>query len=149
MRLEKLTQENACEIINKKIYCYEKSSVYLGEFLDKYNLLDNIVSILDDFKRNQGSFEFRGKQIDVVGTEVLETVDLSDVAILITSDYYMEAYERLCEIDNVSVSLNEIYYFVNAETEVELAYRERYKDSELEDMIVFRSGPHASERCRR
>ena len=112
MRLEKLTQENACEIINKKIYCYEKSSVYLGEFLDKYNLLDNIVSILDDFKRNQGSFEFRGKQIDVVGTEVLETVDLSDVAILITSDYYMEAYERLCEIDNVSVSLNEIYYFV-------------------------------------
>lgn len=144
MYLKKLSRNDISKLNSKDIYCYEKSVSYLEELLGQYHLLDNIVAIVDDFKRNQGSFEFRGKQLDIVGTEFLETVDLSDMAILITSDYYREAYEKLCEMDNVITSLSEIYYFANAETEVELAYREKYKDCELKDIIVFRSGPHAS-----
>ena len=144
MYLKKLSREDVSKLNNKHVYCYEKSVSYLEELLEKYDLLDNIVGIIDDFKRNQGSFEVQGKQLGIVGTEYLTTVDVSNAVILITSDYYKEAYEKLCEIENVTASLNKIYYFANAETEIEFAYRDKYADRELEDIIVFRSGPHSS-----
>ena len=144
MRFKSLTSQDVLIIDKKKIYCYEKSDSYLSELLDKYDLLDNIVAIIDDFKRNQGVFCLNGKQIDIVGTEYLENVDFSDATILITSDYYKEAFDKLSSISNVSNSLDVIYFYANRETEIELEYREKYENRELENIIVFRSGPHAS-----
>lgn len=144
MRLERLTKENINKVICKQLYCYEKSPSYLEELLEQYDVLDNIIAIVDDFKRNQGAFEVKGKQIDIVGTECLERIDLSNAAILIASDYYREGYEKLCEIENVVESLDVIYYFANTETEIEFEYRKKYRECELENIIVFRSGPHAT-----
>lgn len=144
MRLKSLTSQDVSIIDKKKIYYYEKSDSYLSELLDKYDLLDNIVAIIDDFKRNQGVFCLNGKKIDIVGTEYLENVDFSDATILITSDYYKEAFDKLSSISNVSNSLDVIYFYANRETEIELEYREKYENRELENIIVFRSGPHAS-----
>lgn len=144
MYLKKLTSDDVSKLSKKKIYCYEKSDSYLRELLGKYDLLGNIAVIIDDFKRNQGSFGLNGKEIEVVGTEYMESVDLTNSVILITSDYYREAYEQLCQIRNVVDSLDVIYYFANRETEIEFEYREKYANRELEDIIVFRSGPHSS-----
>ena len=144
MQIKKLTEDDIHRIKYKKIYCYEKSDSHLRELLDKYDLIDNIICIVDDFKRSQGCVYLYGKEIDVVGTEDLETADFSDATILITSDYHKEAYDKLCEINKIVDSLEEIYYFANHETEIELEYREKYKDTCLENIIVFRSGPHAS-----
>ena len=78
MYLKKFTVDDVSEIKGKKIYCYEKSVSYLQELLEKYDLLDNIVAVVDDFKRNQGNFSLNGKEIAIVGTDYLATVDLKD-----------------------------------------------------------------------
>lgn len=74
----------------------------------------------------------------------MEQIDFGCNVLLITSDYYREAYGKLCENSVLTGKTDTIYYFANRETEYELAYREKYKDAELENMILFRSGPHAS-----
>lgn len=144
MRLRKLTAEIASEIRDKKIYCYEKSESYMRELEEQFLLTGQIVGIVDDFKRNQGNVCIEGRDVKVVGSGFLENVDMTDAVILITSDYYGEAYDKLCSITNVENQLTEIYYFANRETEIEQAYRQKYEDRELENIIVFRSGPHAS-----
>lgn len=144
MILKKISQEDFIKLNKKQIYCYEKSVSYLEELISQYEVLDSIVAIVDDFRRNQGSFEFMGKQLEIVGTEYLKTVDLSNAAILITSDYYKEAFDKLCEMEAVVDALDVVYYYANAETEIEFEYRDKYSDSKLEDIIVFRSGPHAT-----
>lgn len=144
MKFEKLTKDCVEIIRDKKIICYEKSDSYLQELQEQFSVADRIVVIIDDFKRNQGRIELNGNSIEIAGSEYLETVDLTDAVIIITSDYFREAYEKLCTIPHVTEQLESIYYFANKETEMELSYRERYADSELENIIVFRSGPHAS-----
>lgn len=74
----------------------------------------------------------------------LSRIDWQENIILITSDYYREAYEDLCKNSVVTENTDTIYFFPNRETEYELDYREKYKHAELENIIVFRSGPHAS-----
>lgn len=144
MRLEKLTSDNIKKLNGKRLYVYEKSESYLRELEERFGIIKNIAGIIDDFKRNQGMYSFQGKEIQVTGNSVLQEIEAADSVIIITSDYYKEAYERLCKIENINDNMEVIYYFANQETEYEEVYRERYKNSLLENIIVFRSGPHAS-----
>lgn len=156
MRLEKLQDINIQNIRNKKIFCYEKSISYLEEINQKYNIITQIEIVIDDNDRNQGEFTFCGKKIPVKGLSEISDlnfgnmekhigeIDFKDMAILITSDYYAEAYEKLCDIKSISNNLEVIYYFENRETSYEMEWREKYKTRELENIIIFRSGPHAS-----
>lgn len=143
--LSKLTMEQAMDLQTCSIICYEKSIAYLKELEEKYPFLINkIVGIVDDYKRNQGEFVFLDKSIEVSGSDILETVNWKNTALLITSDYFKEAYEKLIEFPVIAQNVETIYYFANQETEYELEFRNRYQKSELQDIIVFRSGPHAS-----
>lgn len=145
IKLIKLNEECAKELENKNIVCCEKSSAYLKELNGKYpNLIPNILEMVDDYKRNQGEFYFEGKSLNVVGYEMLTTMDLSNAALLITSDYFKEVYENLLNIKVIKENVENLYYFPNQETEYELEVREKYRDANLQDIIVFRSGPHAS-----
>lgn len=144
MRLEKLTEHHIKDLQGKKICCFERSTQYLSELLAKYDLLDSIAYLVDNHTRSQGLLELCGKQLEVFALSVLETENLKDFAIVITSDYHMEAYELLCRMQNVQENLKVIYRFASKETEFEEHYRERYQDRQLEDMIIFRSGPHSS-----
>lgn len=144
MLLKKLTLEEIPYISDKKIICYEKSDSYLQEFQTKFSLTKNIVAIVDDFKRNQGSLELNGNSIEVVSSEYLKTASLDNTVIIIMSDYFNEAFEKLSQILNVVDNCSVVYFFANKETEIELQYREKYENQELENIIVFRSGPHAA-----
>ena len=144
MKLQKLSSSNCSKIEGKKICCYEKSISYLNELCDKYDIQKRIDLVIDDNARNQGNFTFRGKNIQVCSVLELQDIAWDDYAIIITSDYHNEAYEKLSVIDFVSDKLEVIYYFANQETEFEEEYREFYKEHTLEDIIVFRSGPHSS-----
>jgi len=144
MRLERLTKANIDKIKDKGIICYEKSETYLRELCTKFPLTDRIQQIIDDYKRNQGIFSFGGRELPVTDSFELAQIDFNENIILITSDYFMEAYETLCQNEAVTEKIDIVYYFINLETEYELDYREKYKEKELENLIIFRSGPHAS-----
>lgn len=149
-----LTKKNKETIANSEIICFEKSKSYLKELNCKYpDVFGRISYIVEPNPRYQGELEADGRKFDVVGCDVL-TQNMSSFAkkdmpvILITSDYYKEAYDKILKLFEASegkgTAPEEIYYFPNKETEIELAYREKYADEPLQNIIVFRSGPHAS-----
>lgn len=144
MKLERLEQSNIESIAGKGIICYERCESYLKELCEAFHLQNRIQWIVDDNKRGQGKLIFEGRKLPVKNSSSLEQIDFERNVLLITSDYYSEAYGKLCENSVLMGKTDTIYYFANRETEYELAYREKYKDTELENMILFRSGPHAS-----
>ena len=144
MKLEKLTDANINKVTGKKIYCYERSEAYLKEFIGRFDIAEMIMAVIDDNKRNQGIWNVNGKEIPVYEKSYLENIIWQDAVVIIISDYYKEAYDKLCQVNNIIENLDTIYYFANKETDVEDSYRELYQKQALENIIVFRSGPHAS-----
>lgn len=116
----------------------------MEELRQKYAILDQIEAVIDDNARNQSMLEINGRKINVQGSEMMERIDWTSSVVLITSDYYNEAYEKLCVVGAVNEYLNVIYYFENRETAYEMEWREKYRGQDLENIIIFRSGPHAS-----
>lgn len=150
MELRIFRTQNRIE--NKQIYCYEKSLSYLAELNEKFEgICINICGIFDDYERNQGTFLFDKKSINVMPILKMLDIEWGKSILLITSDYINEAFERICSIFNETKQKfpsfdvpNVIYYFANQEMEIDLYYRDLYKSTPLENMIFFRSGPHAS-----
>lgn len=144
MRLEKLSETALWTEAGKKICCCERSAKHLTELCDKYGIEDRITLILDDRIRYQGLFLFRERQIPVRGLNELEQDELRDCVVIITSDYHQEVYDRLCREEVFWKNWDTVYYFEDRETEIDLHYREKYQNTPLEDMIIYRSGPHAA-----
>lgn len=144
MTLTKLTEKNIVCLSGKKICCMEKTVSYLREFCKKFNVLEQIFCIVDTNQRNLGEFVFQGKIIDVLSMSFLLKMNFEQAVIVITSDYPQEAYEKISTAFGENAPGMTIYYFANQETEFEEYYREKYVNAPLENMIVFRSGPHAS-----
>lgn len=145
MEIRQLNDKNYLELSKKTIICFERSDSYLRELEIRFpSVCSSVKYIVDDYKRNQGVCSFAGHDIEVWGTETLKSVDFSNSIILILSDYYQEAFDKLNSIPEVVNNNEIIYFFPNHETEIELFYREKYADDDLRDLIIFRSGPHAS-----
>lgn len=144
MTLSKLTEKNISDLSGKKICCVEKSVSYLEELCRKYDVLEQISCIADTNNRNSGHFFFHDKEIVVVYISYLIKINHQEVCIVITSDYYREVFETIATIVGAEVPDITVYYFANQETELEDSYRKKYADVSLENIIVFRSGPHAS-----
>lgn len=144
MILQKLTSDNVKNLYGKKICCFEYSASYMEELCAAYDVAEKIDKIVDVNVRNQGMHSLNGRNIEVCGTGYFESLDIPNTAILITSDYFIEAYEKLCGMPLLKASADTVYYFVNKETGYELEYRELYKEIPLKSIILFRSGPHAS-----
>ena len=127
------------ELLNKNVYISEYDEKCLVELCDNYDILQAIVGGFDDAKRNQGIQRFREKEIPVQPLSEIAKLPKNAV-LIITSDYYEEVYERIIKYrDDLP-----IYFFPNSETEMELAYRSKLEMRPLQDIIVFRSGPHPS-----
>lgn len=144
MGLKKLTKDNVKNLSGKQICLFEKTISYLEELCDEYNVLNDIFCVFDTNSRNIGCFDFRGKTFEVFDLSYLSQMDPGQIAMIITSDYYREAYEKVKGVIGEKEPDIEVYYFTNQETEYEESYRSYYKKYPLEDMIVFRSGPHSS-----
>ncbi len=142
MKLEKLTSENIEKLRDKQVYCFEKSVSHLSELCKTYDLYSRIAGIVDENVRNQGEFDFQGKRLTVQGMDSLKKLDWDKSGILITSDYFWDAYEALSR--ELAGHLTVIYYFENKETAYEMEYRKHCRNAKLENIMIFRSGPHAS-----
>lgn len=144
MKLCKLTQDNIKKLQGKRVYCYEYSSAYMEELDCQFGIGSSIEAIIDDNVRNQRQIELFGRKINVQSMECVKGIDWAESAILIASDYFNEAYEKLCAVGAIRINTEVIFYFENQETEYEMQYRRQYQNAALENIIVFRSGPHAS-----
>ncbi len=142
MKLIKLEDGNA--FYHKKLICIGRSAAYINELCRRYPVLERIEAVVDGDSRNQGEMVFSGKKIPVRDLTFLKREDLSDRLLLITDDYYRELYDKIFRLLGESGAVGDVYFFADRETEYELYYREKYKNAPLENIIVFRSGPHAS-----
>lgn len=142
MTLKKLTSSNLEALRNKTICCVEKSQSYMEELFARFDLSAHSILVVDSNKRNQGMFVCAGREIEVFDLDYLKKVDWHDTTLLITSDYYREAYEKVEAV--LGANSLPVYYFANQETEYEEYYRKNYEEYPLENKIIFRSGPHAS-----
>lgn len=144
MKLKKLIEADIQNTAPEKIYCYEKSLPHLTQLCDTYITENQIFRIIDDSTRRQKTFCLKGREIPILGSGELEQDDFSNSMVIITSDYHREAYEKLRRIPSLCKTLGTIYYFADRETEIECNYRRKYEQTPLENLILFRSGPHAS-----
>lgn len=144
MRLQRLTKENAECIKGKEIYCVGSTESYIRELCDIYHVRGNIVCVVDRNVRNRTGIYVDGVEIPVREAACFAGEELSGKALVITDDYYKEKFQLVCEAMCTNQPDMTIYYLANKETEYEESYRNRYKDVPLENIIVFRSGPHAS-----
>lgn len=131
---------------SRKICLVEKAVSYLDELSAAFDILPNIIAIVDENPRKQGSFWYKGIQMTVYSPDYIQKLDFEETIILITSDYYREYLSKLEKL--LPEKVKQIYVFFNFETRTELAYRNQYKDAELQNIIVFRSGPHNLEYVR-
>jgi len=144
MNLIQLTYEAIKNFKAKDICCIEKNQSCLDELCEKYGILQQITCIIDENPRNCGAFYYDGREIQVYPLEHLKNLDLAETVVLITSDYYRECFRKIEDLLESSNAPSVIYFFANKETEYELSYRKQYETEPLQDIIVFRSGPHAS-----
>lgn len=145
MKLEKLSKNNLININGKKIICYGCSQAYLKELSQKFPYIsDNIIAVYDENNRSCAPIRFENRNFPVLTKDQLTEDTFQDAIWLILSDYFNEAYENLTLIEVIQKTLDVVYYFENYETEIEMEYRRRYQNHCLENIILFRSGPHAS-----
>ena len=142
-KLIRLQEDTLEKIEGKNVICFEKSASYMEELAQKYPAVyERVCGIIETNPRYQIPLEIDGRVFDVYDVSELQNYDWNDNVLLITSDYYAEAYEKIAQYVNTAGQA--VYCFLNHETEIELFYRHKYENEPLRDIIVFRSGPHAS-----
>ena len=120
--LIRLTKENMNKLSSSRVCLISCAQNYLFEMKKELG-----PKFVDDFERY-------AKVEDISAFE-------PDFNYVIADDYYKEIYDKLAgKIASHAV----VYFYANKETAYDLNYREKYKDEPLRDIIVFRSGPHAS-----
>lgn len=142
MKLVRLIHREVLE--EKKVICIGRSMSYFKELQQQYcDILDRIIMILDNDVHDSDFLQFQKRKISIYPLQNLMQFDLSGSILLITSDYYREYYDSLVRLLGENSVIDEIYFYADKETAYDLSYRERYTDTPLEDILVFRSGPRA------
>jgi CDP-glycerol glycerophosphotransferase len=146
--MPKLEKVNYRYLFHKCIIIGAKQS-YINKFEDEtdkklYSLLPPIVSAFSSDTNHPSKVLINGVYIPMydfsikkIGSECQN----SNYMILILDDYCNEYYVKLSSEFNS----NNIFWWNDKQTQIELSYREKYKNHQLDNIIVFRSGPHESE----
>jgi len=146
MELIRLTNENIDEFLKKPICCLGLTKEYFYEIQEKWDILDNIKMkvVFSTSERKIQPELFGNKFINVYNYKKLKEFDLNKYSLLITDGYYKEIFDNIVMMKyDLDINTN-IYFYPNKDTRYYLSYKEKYKNTSLEDMILFRSGPMAS-----
>ena len=108
---------------NRKIYLVDASPRYTDELFSVYPWISERTANIDSSKFG----EFDG-----------------DSYYIIANDYPCESYDRMIT-DGVRQESVNVFFFPNKETQFQLDELDRLPGEPLRDIIVFRSGPHASQ----
>lgn len=140
-KLIRITKENINKISSGTIYLLSFSDNYVNDMIDEFgrNVVERINCYID--------FSHKGTDKDLNG-KIINCIDIDNVTLLsqdadyiIVDDYYWEIYEKYVQKLGID---KDIYFFANKETSYDLDYRQRYENVPLKNIILFRSGPHAS-----
>ncbi len=125
------------------IYIINYSEYYLEELCKTYPVLHNIIGGWDHLQHRQGEHIFNGRTIKIWNYGYLGEI-LPNAILIILDSYPFARFQWLQEQEKFLSMFSGCYYFAGREMEIDLSYREKYKDVPLRNMIVFRSGDGAS-----
>lgn len=132
---------NEDTIIEKPLILVEYSKRYIDELLKKYPIVINSIEFIVDDKLSEKHEIWLGeKLVPIYNFDYLSSVKSYDYDYLIASDYEYEIYKK---IHFQSDKSHNVYFFYDEESSIALSYSRKYSDVQLENIIIFRSGPHA------
>ena len=141
MQLKRLVSINNLE--SKDIICCGSNRRYIKQFEEYTNGSCYIKAIASIDTNHPDKINLGENEVPCVSLPEIKRYK-GNCSFVIMDDYYTEYYDILNEIDSDN-TIDIVWWFADKETSIEIEYREKYDSFDLEDIIVFRSGPHASE----
>ena len=137
------------EIRGKNLIVLGGSRGYINEIAFEYSDFASHVALILSINTNlQESVLVGDRKVSVKSVSSFQQentgFDAGNTAFLILDDYYKELFDAIKDTEFLDKDTI-VYWYANHETATELNYREKYKDTPLQNIVIFRSGPHASE----
>ena len=143
--LIQLNRENENELQGKKIIFVKWMPKYLDEICEEYpNLKDMFFGVLEDKSAYVNEFEYNNRTLKKYEFDQMEEMP-QEAVLLITTAYYKDVFSRLCNKGVPEWIYDKVFYYVNKDTRYYQYYLNEYKNDNLENIIVFRSGPPLNE----
>ena len=143
MTMRRICSDNQTDLTEKGIYFAGFSAANIGYFMEcfpQYSAnICGVYAVLDIDERTPKTAKVGEKTFDIKDLRDVSSLNSSSDVLVIMYEYENEAFEKIRDIrgdDPISV-----FWFPDRATEIELGYRERFSNSEPEDIILFRSGP--------
>lgn len=142
--LVQLTQDNVEKLNNNKIYLIDYFEDMYREMYDTFPELKPFDGIFDNRVRNRGLRSYNGTSYDIKEFDRIR--ELAEPAVfIIVSGYYEDDYAELQRYDIPDIVDQTVYYYANKNTFIYKGYLEKYMETPLENIVVFRSGPGSAE----
>lgn len=140
-----------------EVYLVDYSDRYYNYLIEKQQWINRRISgiITKTSDRTAGDItkgteykELEDRRVPIYSYDYIMKLD-ENAYFIVLNDYYNEIFLKLKKTDeDNNQHHSNIFFFPDYETEIQLGYREKLKDSPLENIIVFRSGPHALQHVR-
>lgn len=140
--LQRIKRENYSLLESKSIYFAGFSAANIAHFVECFpqyvKNISGIFAILDIDERTPLSVYIGGKTYKIMSLSDVRSLDTEKDVLIIMYEYEREAYKKILSI--FGDDSRPIYWFPDGATEVELDYREKFKDCAVENVILFKSG---------
>lgn len=141
MKLRRLISISALE--SENIICFGGKGKYIEQFGSLADEACQIKLVVSIDTNHPNTVAVNENDIPCISLPELDQ-NKDNCSLVIMDDYYREYYRAISE-NELFNGVDTVWWFADKETEIELSYRDKYEDSALENIIIFRSGPHASE----
>ena len=144
MELQQLTADNFATLKKHNVFIVSYSDYYLEELCTDYDILPYLCGGFDERPHRQGKHFFRDKVIEVANLHAIVSLP-TDAVLLILDGYPQECFRKLTLIPKIADKFSVIYFFADKEMAYDLAYRDKYRNIPLKNIILFRTGAGASQ----
>ena len=139
--LLRLTRENKDQLSSSNVCLVSYGENYVNNMVDEFGQeFITGISYYIDLSNKGNDHSIYGAKIQALSVEDMHVLP-EDTEFVIVDDYYKEVFQQFKKLSGIK---KDVYYFANKETAYDLSYREKYKDEPLKNIVIFRSGPHAS-----
>lgn len=134
------------DLESKNVICCGGKEKYLEEFTAFSSGTCSIKAIFSIDTNHPDKRIIDGVEVPYVNLSEIDGYK-NICSMVVMDDYYKDYYDVLLENECKALG-DTVWWFADSETSIELNYRKKYEQSKLRNIIVFRSGPHASEYIR-
>lgn len=131
--------DNTINQIGAKVFCWGMVNNYLDELFQEYSISNKVIAVIDNNSRLHGKVKTNGTEFTVTSPQILLNHLEEEITIIVTADYYKGIIKEIkSTYDNCEWK---VFYYMTPQTRKEMKYRKKYENYELENIILFRSGP--------